>query len=235
MPAEVQVGGMGAGCALHSKTMDDVAEKRNDETFFLNYGYAAHNKEQLLEQEGRGDAKDVDGEDKAYAREVEAANEAGNLDGCGFYVTNADGVTGCDKLIRYGPYQKILIDAPCSTDRHLALKKDYGHWSSKTPKINAERQLELLTSALYLCSVGGEILYSTCALSKLENEEVVENFKKRVEKLNRLSGAKAGTAAEFKIAVLLQRMFLPDEPHGFGPLYVTKLIKLQGPVGVPPP
>jgi len=89
--------------------------------------------------------------------------------------TCCDGGNNNSTLARYGPYDRILVDAPCSSDRHLlhggiaSLSK----WTTACPKNNALRQVSLLLSALKLVRRGGKVLYITCALSDCENDQVI--------------------------------------------------------------
>ncbi|KEP63081.1 UNVERIFIED_CONTAM: NOL1/NOP2/sun family protein [Hammondia hammondi] len=94
-------------------------------------------------------------------------------------VTCASGTKG-GAYERFAPFDKILVDAPCSSDRHLLKqgKSVLASWASGAPKTHAERQLQLLKEALRLLRVGGVLLYSTCALSEVENEKVVEKLLK---------------------------------------------------------
>eukprot|EP01068_Selenidium_serpulae_P011371 Selendium_serpulae@DN5647_c0_g1_i1.p1 len=75
---------------------------------------------------------------------------------------------------RGAPYHRVLIDAPCSTDRHLLHEGDAGfaEWSSGTPKRHAQLQVELIASAISRLAPGGTLLYATCALSPKENDQV---------------------------------------------------------------
>ncbi|CDJ33343.1 uncharacterized protein EMH_0015700 [Eimeria mitis] len=49
-----------------------------------------------------------------------------------------------------------------------------------TPKAHAERQLKMLRIASKLLKKDGILLYSTCALSELENDAVIEKFLKKM-------------------------------------------------------
>lgn len=77
-------------------------------------------------------------------------------------------------------FDRILLDAPCTGLGII----------SKDPSIKATRQMidiyknshlqkELLLSAIDSCKVNGTIVYSTCSVSPLENEEVVNYALKR--------------------------------------------------------
>lgn len=160
-------------------------------------------------------------------------------------------------------FDKILVDAPCSTDRHLLENPtEMAHWSAKkTPKQNADRQLQLLRTAAFLLKVGGEMVYSTCALSHEENGGLIQRaialvgeygIQLEVVELPAVvvegaGGGGSAAVAEERVAETggaarppadtgrgLGRLYLPDEPHGYGPLYVAKLVKRKGVVGKPP-
>lgn len=77
-------------------------------------------------------------------------------------------------------FDRILLDAPCTGLGII----------SKDPSIKATRQMidiyknshlqkELLLAAIDSCKVNGTVVYSTCSVSPLENEEVVNYALKR--------------------------------------------------------
>lgn len=77
-------------------------------------------------------------------------------------------------------YDRILVDAPCSSDRHVI--QDSGEmlsWSPARTKQFALRQTKILMSALKSLKAGGICVYSTCSLSPLENDAVVEKILKK--------------------------------------------------------
>ncbi|MFT4542996.1 MAG: 16S rRNA C967 or C1407 C5-methylase (RsmB/RsmF family) [Planctomycetota bacterium] len=74
-------------------------------------------------------------------------------------------------------YDRILLDAPCSSERHvLADPKALAQWSPARAKGLARRQYAMLAAALEAVRVGGRILYSTCSLVPDENEGVIERL-----------------------------------------------------------
>ncbi|MCH8518906.1 hypothetical protein LAT59_04050 [Candidatus Gracilibacteria bacterium] len=93
------------------------------------------------------------------------------------FVTNYDG-----RFFANYPevFDKILLDAPCSGEG-TAYKTDEAlkYWNIKNIKRIAKLQLQLLESALISLKVGGELVYSTCTLNRLENEEIVEKVIKK--------------------------------------------------------
>ncbi len=73
-----------------------------------------------------------------------------------------------------GTYDRILLDAPCS-GTGVFRKFPEGRWIT-TPK-DVERfaalQLALLENAATLLNPGGIIVYSTCSIMRMENEQVI--------------------------------------------------------------
>merc|ERR1712072_290583 len=58
------------------------------------------------------------------------------------HVTLTDAASGSHaplQIQRFGPYDKILVDAPCTSDRHLAHqgKSALAHWAIGAAKSNA--------------------------------------------------------------------------------------------------
>ena len=74
-------------------------------------------------------------------------------------------------------FNYVLVDAPCS-GTGLYRKKPDIKWNKDLEDIRAlaEIQLEILDKAKDYVKDGGELLYSTCSLSKIENEDVVNKF-----------------------------------------------------------
>ena len=74
-------------------------------------------------------------------------------------------------------FDYVLVDAPCS-GTGLYRKKPDIKWNKDLEDIKslAEIQLEILDKAKDYVKDGGELLYSTCSLSKVENEDVVNKF-----------------------------------------------------------
>jgi 16S rRNA C967 or C1407 C5-methylase (RsmB/RsmF family) len=84
-------------------------------------------------------------------------------------------------------FDRILVDAPCSSERHLLhSSQELAKWSSHRSKVNSKRQFSLLYHALNSCAIPGRVVYSTCSLNPQENDEVVarvlKHFKKRFQK-----------------------------------------------------
>ncbi|KAI2805928.1 5-methylcytosine rRNA methyltransferase nsun4, partial [Blomia tropicalis] len=86
--------------------------------------------------------------------------------------------SNCDaiKLNMHDTFDKILVDAPCTNDRHSLYNGENNIFSKN--RINERvqlpnRQLNLLLSAMRSIKRNGTIVYSTCSLSPIQNDGVV--------------------------------------------------------------
>lgn len=127
-------------------------------------------------------------------------------------------------------FDRILIDAPCSGERHLLAKEsELKKWTAKRSKRLAARQYGLLCSGLLALKKGGHMLYSTCSLSPFENDEVIAKLlKKKGEYLtldNDQVWQRWGPLEGMERTPYGFR-FLPDTSPGMGPLYFSLLKKL---------
>lgn len=74
-------------------------------------------------------------------------------------------------------FDKILVDAPCSALGITQKKGEVSNWwNTKKAEGLSEIQYRLLVSAIKMCKVGGEIVYSTCTLTLEENELVLDKI-----------------------------------------------------------
>ena len=82
-------------------------------------------------------------------------------------------------------FDAILVDAPCSGEgmfrRHPETREN---WSPQSPKGCRDRQLNILGQAITMLKPGGRLVYSTCTLNTLENEEVVQSILQQEETLS---------------------------------------------------
>lgn len=113
-------------------------------------------------------------------------------------------------------FDAILVDAPCSGEAHLiANQKEVESWSPNRSKSLAIKQYSLLSSAWNALKPGGYVLYSTCSISPLENDGVIEKLLKKKKGEACLVNVEAQMNPE-KTAYGFQ--YMPDR-LGFGPLY----------------
>ena len=136
-------------------------------------------------------------------------------------------VTGYDG-VKFGmhkkeSYDRILLDAPCSSDRHVLNAPEHLKvWSVKRVKRLAVEQGSLLASAVDALAPGGTLVYSTCALSPMENDDVVKKILKKrpAMRLDEIAQIPAG-ADRTECGVHI----LPDRAAGRGPIYCARLVK----------
>ena len=157
-------------------------------------------------------------------------------------------VTGYDAatLPRYRQAccDRILLDAPCSSERHVITDAKYlACWTPARVKMLAQRQWALLSAAFLLLKPGGFLVYATCALTDAENDGVVQKLLKKYGKEAAVhnGAAAAPYAADTETAAgndtkliasektLFGRRFLPDTCTGAGPLYFSLIEKINNP------
>ena len=121
-------------------------------------------------------------------------------------------------------YDRVLLDAPCSSERHVLSSPYYlAQWTPARTKQLAIRQFAMLAAALDAAKAGGRVVYSTCSISPLENDGVIEKlFKKRKDMFDILPvEPKIGEKTKYGIQIL------PDTT-GAGPIYYCTLEKRHG-------
>jgi 16S rRNA C967 or C1407 C5-methylase (RsmB/RsmF family) len=121
-------------------------------------------------------------------------------------------------------YNAILLDAPCSSERHVLQDPSaLAIWSPSRTKHLAIQQFAMLASALEAVQVGGFILYSTCSISPLENEEVIAKLSKK--RSGRYEEVILQTP--YSEPLIHGSIILPDTAHGKGPMYFCLLRRLS--------
>ena len=154
-------------------------------------------------------------------------------------------------------YDKILVDAPCSSERHIIhahekavasrkIAEEMASWRPGSSKRLAQTQLELLMTALRVVRTGGTVLYATCSIEPTENDGVIEKMLAQVEK-ERKKGVKWAVKVGFDAGAGRSELeddleknwaertkygwiVLPDHPSGgrWGPLFFCILTKIAG-------
>ncbi|XP_078044965.1 5-methylcytosine rRNA methyltransferase l(2)10685 isoform X2 [Augochlora pura] len=137
-------------------------------------------------------------------------------------------------------YNKILVDAPCTTDRHSLHSIENNIFKSTRIKERLklpELQSEILTNALRLVSVGGTVVYSTCALSPVQNDGVVQVALKNIwEESNSIYVVKDMSEAllplhymyEFgNIGTRYGHIAIPTLINNWGPMYFCKIERIR--------
>ncbi len=118
-------------------------------------------------------------------------------------------------------YDAILLDAPCSSERHVICSEKYlSSWSISRPKRLAIQQYAMLSSALIAVKPNGYILYSTCSINPLENTDVIKKLDKKHHDEIEIIDFNLKDSEKLEYG----RIVLPDCSLGKGPMY-TCLIK----------
>ena len=87
-------------------------------------------------------------------------------------------------------FDKVLLDAPCSGEGRFTIYnvQSYKQWSMKTVNELVKTQKKLFKSAYEALKAGGTLVYSTCTLNKLENEQIIDwalnNFNVKQERID---------------------------------------------------
>ena len=149
----------------------------------------------------------------------------------------SDGATWCTRQTEC--FDRILLDAPCSSERHVIADPKYlNTWSLSRIKTVTTEQWALLSSAYRLLRPEGILLYSTCALCPQENDGMIERLYKKFNKdgtafslleplpeLSQISAfAPALTLPGFE-KTQYGYMIMPDVENGAGPIYFSIIKK----------
>lgn len=141
-------------------------------------------------------------------------------------------VTGHDSttwsLYEKEVYDSILLDAPCSSERHVICDASaLSQWSPNRPKQLSTQQFAMLAAAFDAAKDGGYILYSTCSINPVENQMVIEKLHKKraglFEEVNMID-INPSLSSESEDCGH-GRIVLPDVQNGCGPLYFCLIRK----------
>lgn len=148
----------------------------------------------------------------------------------------SDGSTWCKRQNEC--FDSILLDAPCSSERHVYLDQKYlAMWSRARIKTVSMEQWALLSCAYRLLRTDGYLLYSTCALSPAENDQMI---KRLFDKFNKDGDAfelvepsadinEISDFARFDLPGTEKTEFgyqiLPDTQKGAGPIFFSLIHK----------
>lgn len=165
--------------------------------------------------------------------------------------------TSANALLAPGRYDKVLVDAPCSSERHIVhahikakaagnTAPEMANWRAGSSKRLAQTQLSLLTTALKAARVGGKVMYATCSIEMTENDGVIEKMLVQVEK-EKKKGARwsvklgfaergddeaslEGHLSQWAEKTKYGWMVLPDHPENgrWGPLFFAMITKING-------
>jgi 16S rRNA C967 or C1407 C5-methylase (RsmB/RsmF family) len=78
-----------------------------------------------------------------------------------------------------GWFDKVFLDAPCSSEAHIDLKEGITWWSPRRIQRFSQLQKELILSAFGSLKPGGQMVYATCTFAPEENEGVLDFLVKK--------------------------------------------------------
>ncbi|XP_074659745.1 5-cytosine rRNA methyltransferase NSUN4-like [Tubulanus polymorphus] len=136
-------------------------------------------------------------------------------------------------------FDKVLVDVPCLTDRHILNENDNSYFKSGRTHERVmlpSLQKTLLLRALQLCKPGGSVVYSTCTLSMPQNDGVVQaalediwhesNIEVVVNDLKIIQYTFSDYFTFFP-ACRFGLLVLPQIRNNFGPMYICKLTRIK--------
>uniref|UniRef100_A0A8C2GLY4 5-cytosine rRNA methyltransferase NSUN4 n=1 Tax=Cyprinus carpio TaxID=7962 RepID=A0A8C2GLY4_CYPCA len=136
-------------------------------------------------------------------------------------------------------FERVLVDVPCTTDRHSAMVEENNIF--KRSRTKERQKLPLLQTQLLLAGIqatrgGGNIVYSTCSLSQLQNECVVQQaislaqqelgITVQVQDLRWFAQCFSDTF-HFAPQLSVGELVLPHLCANFGPIYMCKLQRMN--------
>ncbi|XP_045753724.1 5-methylcytosine rRNA methyltransferase NSUN4 [Mirounga angustirostris] len=135
-------------------------------------------------------------------------------------------------------YDRVLVDVPCTTDRHSLHAEEnniFQRSRKKERQMLPMLQVQLLAAGLLATKPGGHVVYSTCSLSHLQNEYVVQgtieflanqySIKVQVEDLTHFRKLFMDTFSFFP-SCQVGELVIPNLLANFGPMYFCKMCRL---------
>ncbi|XP_039275582.1 5-methylcytosine rRNA methyltransferase NSUN4-like [Nilaparvata lugens] len=175
--------------------------------------------------------------DKFRSKRIQGVIDSYFYDQSRIKVTSRDGAFIDDS----NTYNKILVDVPCTNDRHSLMEDDNNIFKPSRIKERfriPEIQSKLLSNALKIVKVGGTVVYSTCSLSPIQNDGVVQMALRDLWQETKhkiivkdMTAALEPTSIFFKFdnsyRLKYGHLIVPYLPANFGPLYFCKLVRVE--------
>ncbi|XP_792601.3 5-methylcytosine rRNA methyltransferase NSUN4 isoform X1 [Strongylocentrotus purpuratus] len=150
------------------------------------------------------------------------------------------GLDGCEwGQIEPMAYDKVLVDVPCSTDRVSATQADNNLFKVSRSRERwdlPELQTDLLCAGLQAVKPGGTVVYSTCTMSPLQNDGVVQNAITRCQEEFNISTSVADLSPlarayrdvfSFFPNCRYGQLVVPRISANYGPMYFSRLIRTR--------
>lgn len=85
-------------------------------------------------------------------------------------------------------FDRVLVDAPCSGLGLMRRRPEIRYNKQKKDILSLQKlQLEIINEAGKMLKSGGEMIYSTCTITHLENQDVVNSFLKQNKNFEQIS------------------------------------------------
>ncbi|KAG9278842.1 5-methylcytosine rRNA methyltransferase NSUN4 [Astyanax mexicanus] len=153
------------------------------------------------------------------------------------HVTSVDGRQWRDK--DESTFDRVLVDVPCTTDRHSLMEEEnniFKRSRTRERQMLPLLQMELLLAGIQAVRPGGDVVYSTCSLSQLQNECVVQRavtvaqqemgIRVEVQNLSSFTRLFSHTF-HFAPQPAVGELVLPHLCANFGPIYLCKLRRMS--------
>jgi len=136
---------------------------------------------------------------------------------CGF-----DAAAQGKRKSEYNRFDAILLDTPCSSEAHvLKDERALSEWTPARPRFLAQRQWALLSSAFLMLKPGGSLVYSTCAITGIENDGVSKRLLKKYGPQVEIDPVDFNEGEKTEYG----KIILPDTSN-YGPMYVARFRKI---------
>ena len=119
----------------------------------------------------------------------------------------------------YGSFDRVICDAPCSGLGVLAKKPDIRHKDNESLQELPKLQLDILEKSAKYLKNGGYMIYSTCTLNPMENENVVNEFLRSNPEYSLCDFTVGGIASSGGMLTLLPHV------HGTDGFFIAKIKK----------
>ncbi|XP_067946377.1 5-methylcytosine rRNA methyltransferase NSUN4-like [Watersipora subatra] len=167
----------------------------------------------------------------------------GSMDGMGPDGLNVKAIGGDALMVAQkhpSRFDKVLVDAPCNTDRQ-SLTDDENSKFKRTRVTERLRlpqlQTDILMAGITSSRPGGNIVYSTCTMTAGQNDHVVEAAITRLRETRpdievivqdlSVMADKLGHVFRFWPGCRYGQLVLPVDEANFGPMYFSKLQRVQ--------
>jgi 16S rRNA C967 or C1407 C5-methylase (RsmB/RsmF family) len=142
-----------------------------------------------------------------------------------FAVKDAREWYAIDGQENFEKWQRILLDAPCSSERHLLEAPNHMQdWAIGRSKRLAKDQFSMLCALWSCLRPDGQLVYSTCSISSLENEDIIQYFFEKRAGAEEINLNKHLPISHLFEGLSHGYLALPDNA-GIGPIYMAAIKK----------